>query len=236
MTEQDEFFSFDEALDRLRLKEEELKRLVSEGEIRAFRDGETMKLRRTDVDNLRRELMGGDVVDLDDATDDVVLADPGMVTEELSAADTLLEDETLLTEELDVADLDDLDDLDEIEELDELEEVEDDEPKKRRRPEPEPEPMHPMALAGIFLTSLLLILSFPVLKNSNGGISDIADSIAQTFGGAPAEEADATPADGEATDEDASEDDAADPFGDADDATDGDSTDGDDSDDDSSEG
>ena len=50
--EKEEFFSFDEALDQLRLKEEELKRLVSEGEIRAFRDGETMKLRRTDVETL----------------------------------------------------------------------------------------------------------------------------------------------------------------------------------------
>lgn|GEM_PF-694585 len=212
MTEQDEFFSFDEALDRLRLKEEELKRLVSEGEIRAFRDGETMKLRRTDVDNLRRELMGGDVVDLDDSSDDVVLADPGMVTEELSAADTLLEEETLLTEELDVADLDDLEDLDEIEDLDELDE--DDEPKKRRRPEPEPEPMNPLALAGVFLTSILLILAFPVLKNVNGGVSDIADSIAQTFGGGGEEEAEpAAPLEDEGDDaDDESSTESADPF------------------------
>jgi len=52
----DEFYSFDEALNELRLKEEELKRLVAEGEIRAFREGEIMKLRRGDVEELGREL------------------------------------------------------------------------------------------------------------------------------------------------------------------------------------
>ncbi|MGK0220315.1 MAG: excisionase family DNA binding protein, partial [Planctomycetota bacterium] len=52
----DEFFSFDVDRDELRLKEEELKRLVSEGEIRAFRKGDTMKLRRSDVESLRSEL------------------------------------------------------------------------------------------------------------------------------------------------------------------------------------
>lgn len=221
MTEQDEFFSFDEALDRLRLKEEELKRLVSEGEIRAFRDGETMKLRRGDVDTLRRELMGGDVVDLDDASDeDLVLSDPGMVTEELTAADTILEEETLLTEELDVGDLDDLD-ADELEDLDELEEIDDDEPKKRRRPEPEPEPMNPLALAGVFLTSILLVLAFPVLKNVNGGTSDIADSIAGAIAGEDEASSGGDPVDAdeeEAADE-GSDDASSNPFGD-DDATD----------------
>jgi excisionase family DNA binding protein len=49
--EQD-FFSFDEALNHLNLREEELKRLVSEGEIRAFLEGDTMKLRRADVETL----------------------------------------------------------------------------------------------------------------------------------------------------------------------------------------
>ncbi|QDU85386.1 hypothetical protein Pla163_25150 [Planctomycetes bacterium Pla163] len=193
MTQQDEFFSFDEALDRLRLKEEELKRLVSEGEIRAFRDGETMKLRRTDVDTLRRELMGGDVVDLDDSTDeDLVLtddfADPGMATEELTAADTMVEG-TLMTEELD--EFDDLEDLDELDDLEEEDEAED--APKRRRIEAPVEPMNPLALAGVFMTSIILILAFPVLKNVNGGTSDIADSIAGTFVGAPPAEAPATP-------------------------------------------
>lgn len=95
----DQFFSFDEALDELRLKEEELKRLVSEGEIRAFREGETMKLRRADVEALRSELSGGEVVDLGDVGEDLVFEDDarvapvGMATEEISEADTLLEDD-----------------------------------------------------------------------------------------------------------------------------------------------
>jgi excisionase family DNA binding protein len=113
----EQFFSFDEALDELRLKEEELKRLVSEGEIRAFREGETMKLRRTDVEALRSELSGGEVVDLGDTTDDLVFEDDGgfegagMATEELSEADTLLEDDVEDVGEIDLdEDLDDFDD------------------------------------------------------------------------------------------------------------------------------
>jgi len=96
--EQD-FFSFDEALNQLNLKEEELKRLVSEGEIRAFREGDTMKLRRADVENLKKELMGGEVVDLGGSAEDLVfeddleLEDTGMATEEISDMDTLLEED-----------------------------------------------------------------------------------------------------------------------------------------------
>ena len=71
----DEFYNFDEALDQLNLKEEELKRLVSEGEIRAFRKGDTMKLRRSDVESLRAELSGGEVVDLGESTEELVFED-----------------------------------------------------------------------------------------------------------------------------------------------------------------
>lgn len=174
MTERDEFFSFEEALDRLRLKEEELKRLVSEGEIRAFREGETMKLRRADVDSLRRELMGGDVVDLDDAADEQLVleddfADPGMATEELSGADTLLEEEVL-----------DLDE-EELEEA-ELEEEEAQAKRERRGPEPVGEPVHPLVMLGIFVTTILLIITFPLLKNGNGQHSEIAQGVSGMFG------------------------------------------------------
>ena len=97
MPEQD-FYSFDEALNQLNLREEELKRLVSEGEIRAFREGDTMKLRRADVESLKKELMGGEVVDLGGAGEDLVFEDDleleetGMATEEISSMDTLLEE------------------------------------------------------------------------------------------------------------------------------------------------
>lgn len=104
-----EFFSFDEALAELRLKEEELKRLVSEGEIRAFREGDTMRLRRGDVEALRDELAGGgEVVDLgagDELVfeDDADLADEaGMATEEISDVDTIIEDDVEDIGELDI--------------------------------------------------------------------------------------------------------------------------------------
>lgn len=104
MADKDQFFSFEEALKELRLKEEELKRLVSEGEIRAFREGDTMKLRRADVETLRHELSGGEVVDLGDVEEELVFEDDvladagmatqeiGMATEELSGAETIVDD------------------------------------------------------------------------------------------------------------------------------------------------
>ena len=93
-----EFYSFDEALRELRLKEEELKRLVSEGEIRAIREGEVVKLRKSDVENLRSTLQGGEVVEVGQATEEIVFEDDteldaGMATEEISEADTILEEE-----------------------------------------------------------------------------------------------------------------------------------------------
>jgi hypothetical protein len=103
VAEKDQFFSFDEALRELRLKEEELKRLVSEGEIRAFREGDTMKLRRADVENLRAELSGGEVVDLGDVKeelvfeDDATMEEAGMATEAISDVETILDDEGVET-------------------------------------------------------------------------------------------------------------------------------------------
>jgi excisionase family DNA binding protein len=104
VAEKDQFYSFEEALKELRLKEEELKRLVSEGEIRAFREGDTMRLRRADVENLRNELTGGEVVDLGDIKEDLVFEDDlvedtgmatqeiGLSTEEISNVETIVDD------------------------------------------------------------------------------------------------------------------------------------------------
>jgi excisionase family DNA binding protein len=100
VAEKDQFYSFEEALKELRLREEELKRLVSEGEIRAFREGETMKLRRADVETLRNELSGGEVVDLGEVREELVFEDDtdlvdetGMATEEISNVETIIEDD-----------------------------------------------------------------------------------------------------------------------------------------------
>lgn len=87
MTQQnDEFVSFEKALRELKMQSEELKKLVSEGDIRAFRDGDSMKFRREDIDALAG---GGEALVFADSLDD----DTGMVTAELSADDTLLADD-----------------------------------------------------------------------------------------------------------------------------------------------
>lgn len=48
---------FEKVLKELLIDEDELKRLVSEGEIRAFRDEDKMKFKKTDIDGLRKGRM-----------------------------------------------------------------------------------------------------------------------------------------------------------------------------------
>jgi hypothetical protein len=68
-----EYYSFEEVLKDLALEESELKRLVSAGEIRAFRDKNTMRFKAEDVARLKSVRPGEDVelddldLDLDDA-------------------------------------------------------------------------------------------------------------------------------------------------------------------------
>lgn len=176
----EEFFSFDEALSELRLKEEELKRLVSEGEIRAFREGETMKLRRGDVEALRSELGGGEVVDLGEPSEELVFeddsfADAGMATEEISEVDTIIED-----------------DIEDVGELD----IEEAEPvaaapvrssgrstaRASAAPEDESEPMG--IRAALIITAVVMIAALPVILSvSQGEAGGIAKGIASIFFG-----------------------------------------------------
>lgn len=109
-----EFFTFDEVLKRLSINESKLKRLVSEGEIRAFREGDQMKFRKSDVENLdvtgaRSEEETG-VIDLskgkdessETLTDDLIFdegddldltsAEAGMQTAEISSQDTFVDE------------------------------------------------------------------------------------------------------------------------------------------------
>lgn len=51
----DDYLSFDDALNELQMQEAELRALVSQGKLRAFRDENTLKFRRNDVNQLRRE-------------------------------------------------------------------------------------------------------------------------------------------------------------------------------------
>lgn len=85
----EDFVSFEKALRDLKLQSEELKKLVSEGEIRAFREGGSMKFRREDVAALASKRTGESELVFADQLED----DTGMVTEELSEEDTLLAEE-----------------------------------------------------------------------------------------------------------------------------------------------
>jgi hypothetical protein len=49
-----DYFSFEDVLGQLQLDEDELKRMVSEGELRAFRDENKMIFRKDDVENLKK--------------------------------------------------------------------------------------------------------------------------------------------------------------------------------------
>jgi excisionase family DNA binding protein len=191
--EQD-FFSFDEALNQLNLKEEELKRLVSEGEIRAFREGDTMKLRRADVENLKKELMGGEVVDLAGAGEDLVFEDDlqleetGMATEEISSMDTLLEEEVEDVGEVALEEEPEALEEAELEEADEEPVTAGVTPVRRVGAAAAAEEVgEGMLFRGLaILTSLVLILAIPVvLSLSSGKPSAIATSFAEMFAQKP---------------------------------------------------
>ncbi len=177
---ENDFFSFEEALDQLRLKDEELKRLVSEGEIRAFREGDTMKLRRSDVDSLRSDL-SGDVVSVDDSGDEVVFEEAvdlddevGMATQEIADVDTLIED------------VEDVGEIDLVEEEEEVAAA----PVRRSTAAAaasggastdESEGMG-VRLAAI-ATTLVLVLGLPIaLALSRGQLNSVAESVAGIFG------------------------------------------------------
>ncbi|MFH1227412.1 MAG: helix-turn-helix domain-containing protein [Planctomycetota bacterium] len=50
----DDFYLFEDVLKELKLNESELKRMVSEGEIRAFRDADKIKFKKSDIDDIRQ--------------------------------------------------------------------------------------------------------------------------------------------------------------------------------------
>lgn len=95
-----EFSSFEDALKKLELEEEDLKRLISAGEIRAFREGSKMHLRAEDVAKVAQQLGIGSPVSERDAGRPLIVEDlslggageEGMSTTQLSEEDTLLDD------------------------------------------------------------------------------------------------------------------------------------------------
>ena len=101
----DDYIPFEKALEELQMSEEELKRLVSEAEIQAIREGDgKIRLRVEDVNSIRdREAMAEELVFADDDLDD----DTGMVTAVLEE-DSLLEEEDTLDLDADDLEVDDM--------------------------------------------------------------------------------------------------------------------------------
>src|SRR5688572_5935524 len=142
-----------------------------------------MKLRKTDVENLRAELQGGEVVDLGGASEELVFEDDtdldaGMATEEISEADTILEEEVQeVTEEVEL--------VDEASDEEELELAGAGARRGGRALELVPD--EPYEGGGIrallILTTVLLMLGTPVMMSlGRGTATGIARGIAGMFG------------------------------------------------------
>lgn len=93
-----DYFSFERVLEELQLEEDELKRLVSEGEIRAFRDEDRMKFKRSDIESLRRGRQ----------TEPTIILPASEPADESESEVLLVDDDTSET----LIDVDDLDELD----------------------------------------------------------------------------------------------------------------------------
>jgi excisionase family DNA binding protein len=115
MPKSGEFYSFDEVLKRLKIDDQRLKKLVSEGEIRAFREGAEMKFRKADIDTMDRTRpvagsedataaidlsAGGNAGQSETLTDDLIFdegddvgsKEAGMATAEISSQDTFVDE------------------------------------------------------------------------------------------------------------------------------------------------
>jgi hypothetical protein len=93
--------SFDDVLKELEMDEDELKRLVSEGQIRAFRDDDRMKFRSEDVQSLARQRqaaagnldlgeteLGGEGLEIVEEETDETLLDLGDLSKDADFEDT----------------------------------------------------------------------------------------------------------------------------------------------------
>ncbi len=121
MAKSGEFYTFDEVVRQLKIDENKLKRLVSEGEISAFREGDVMKFKKSEIDKLAKKGAGSETsetvlseITLEDeapafeesgetltddlvfegagSSDEVQLDSAGMKTEEISSQDTFIEE------------------------------------------------------------------------------------------------------------------------------------------------
>ena len=103
-----EYYSFDKVLTELQMEEDELKRLVSEGEIRAFRDEDKMKFKRSDIDGLKKGRMTEPTIILPSSGSGSGSGSASTVQSEEESEVLLVEDDTSET----LLDIDDLDESD----------------------------------------------------------------------------------------------------------------------------
>jgi hypothetical protein len=98
----DQFYTFEDVLRELQIDEDELKRLVSQGELRGFRDGASMKFRRDDVDRLKKGRETEPTIILTDSDADISLPSEQdlVVDEEARERETVLNMDVFDTEEL----------------------------------------------------------------------------------------------------------------------------------------
>ena len=97
----EDFYSFEKVLRELHLQEEDLKKLVSEGEIRAFRDDDKMKFKKEDIERFRQaadgdlptiEAPSGELTEELFGDDDGGGDDIGMVTQQIDDSSFLEDD------------------------------------------------------------------------------------------------------------------------------------------------
>ncbi|MBI4243977.1 MAG: helix-turn-helix domain-containing protein [Planctomycetes bacterium] len=127
-----DFFSFDEVLKELKIAEDELKRMVSEGEIRAFRSENKMKFKKEDIEKIRQDPVKGSTSSVEDTvkgasggqTDDILVEE---LVEGSNFETDLLQE---VPEETPVAGSTDVSGL-ELEETTQLEEEQTLQPEKR---------------------------------------------------------------------------------------------------------
>lgn len=95
----DEFISFDKVMRELAMQEEELKRLVSEGEIRAFRDQDKMKFKKEDIERFRRarDASKDETLSKEDVPEELVF-DEDDANQEVGMATAAIADDSFLEE------------------------------------------------------------------------------------------------------------------------------------------
>jgi len=88
MAKSGEFYTFDEVVRQLKIDEGKLKRLVSEGEISAFREGDIMKFKKSEIDKLATKGPGSETSET--VLSEITLEDEAPAFEE--SGETLTDD------------------------------------------------------------------------------------------------------------------------------------------------